>query len=451
MIMKQRFHICRYIVALALGTILAGLTEGGRAATDPEKEALKQEMKALKQRLEQLEERLTEKERAAEEAAAAAPAAPAEKEVSLPDWVQSIELHGFLSLGYVYNFNEPDSDINTQRFFDFRHNAFRADDFEFSVLKAAKDPGSVGFRVDLDVGSNIPRTIHSVGLLENEVDPVSGDVDFEDFDVRQAFASYNAPLGRGLTIDIGKFITHFGLEVIEGWPGYNDNYSRSYDFAFAIPFTHTGIRLSYPVSDKLSVMAMIVNGWDQVDDINGMKGFGGQIGFFPMEGMSFYFNYLGSPEQPDADSDWRHLFGLTWVVKPLPTALPDFTLSGTYDYGYEENLGGDDVEWHAAQGVLRYDFTPWFYLALRGEWMDDEDGVRIIPCLAGAGCDGFPAGYSGQVVWALTLTPTFKIGEHLVIRPEFRYDDSNSEVFEDEGDDTKDSQTTLGVNAIYSF
>ncbi|MGH8583788.1 MAG: outer membrane beta-barrel protein [Gammaproteobacteria bacterium] len=436
-----------YLALAGLALVLAGGPDGARAAADPEKEVLKAEMKELKERLGQLEQRLEEKDRVAKEEAAA----PKEEAASLPDWIDEIELHGFLSLGYVWNFNEPDSDINTQRFFDSRHNAFRVHDFEFSVLKAAADPGSVGFRVDLDVGSDIPRVIHSVGLLENEVDSVTGDVDFEDFDVRQAFASYNAPLGKGLTIDIGKFITHFGLEVIEGWPGYNDNYSRSYDFAFAIPFTHTGIRATYPVNDKLSLMAMVVNGWDQVDDINGQKGYGGQIGFFPMEGMSFYFNYLGSPEQSDQDSDWRHLFGLTWVVKPLPTALPDFTLSGTYDYGYEENLGGDDVEWSAAQGVLRYDFTPWFYLALRGEWMDDEDGVRIIPCLAGAGCDGFLSGYSGQVVWALTLTPTFKIGDHLVVRPEFRYDDSNQEVFEDEGDDTKNSQTTVGLNVIYSY
>ncbi|MDQ3581784.1 MAG: porin [Pseudomonadota bacterium] len=416
-------------------------------------------MQALKERLGQLEERLEDKDRVAKEEAAAPKAAAA---AGLPEWVNEIELHSFLSLGYVYNFNDPGSNINTQRFFDARHNSFRVDDFEFSLLRAAKDPGSVGFRFDLDVGSSIPRVIHSVGLFENGVDTTTGDVDLEDIDVRQAFVSYNAPLGNGLTVDLGKFITHFGLEVIEGWQGYNDNYSRSYDFSFAIPFTHTGLRAAYPVSEKLSLMAMVVNGWDSVDDPNDSKGYGGQVGVFPTEGVSLYFNYLGSPEPQgtfgaDNDSDWRHLFGFTWVVKPLAGRLPDLTLSGTFDYGLENNFDvsattQDDVEWVAAEGVVRYDFTPWFYLALRGEWMDDEDGVRIIPCLAGTGCLGFPPGYSGQVAWAITLTPTFKIGEHLVVRPEFRYDKSDENVFEDEGGgDFKHSQTTLGVNAIYSF
>ncbi len=57
----------------------------------------------------------------------------------------------------------------------------------------------------------------------------------------------------------------------------------------------------------------------------------------------------------------------------------------------------------------------------------------------------------GQRVWALTLTPTFKIGEHVVVRPEVRYDKSTEAVFEDEGGGFEDNQTTLGVNAIYSF
>jgi hypothetical protein len=460
--MKQPWNICIYVMGLALGAI-AGHTDAARAAADPEKDALKQEMRELKERLGQLEQRLTEKDRAAEEAAAAPAAAPAKEVVGIPDWVKSIELHSFLSLGYVYNFNDPGSNINTQRFFDARHNSFRVDDFEFSLLHAAKDPGSVGFRFDLDVGSSIPRVIHSVGLFENgAVDTTTGHVDFEDIDVRQAFVSYNAPLGNGLTVDFGKFITHFGLEVIEGWPGYNDNYSRSYDFAFAIPFTHTGLRATYPVSAKLSLMAMVVNGWDAVDDPNDAKGYGGQVGVFPTEGVSLYFNYLGSPEPQGTfgaknDSDWRHLFGFTWVMKPLPGRLPDLTLSGTFDYGFENNFDvsatkQDDVQWVAAEGVVRYDFTTWFYLALRGEWMDDEDGVRIASCLTGTGCAGFPVGYSGQAVWAITLTPTFKIGEHLVVRPEFRYDKSNEHVFEDEaGGRFKESQTTLGVNAIYSF
>lgn len=348
----------------------------------------------------------------------------------LPEWIKAIEVHSFLSLGYVYNFNDPDSDTNSQRFFDFKHNEFRVDTFQFSVLNPLTEPGDAGFRFDLDVGSNIPRSIHSAGLLEGE-----------DVDVRQAFVSYNAPLGNGLTIDFGKFITAFGLEVIEGWPGFNDNYSHSYDFSFAIPFTHTGLRLTYPVNDKWSLMFMVVNGWDKVDDNNDAKGFHGQVGFFPTDDISLWFNYMGSPEQDDNEDDWRHLFNVVWVVKPFSATLPDLTFSGSYDHGTEDNvgIGGRNADWHSVQGVLRYDFTPKFYLAVRAEIMDDEDGARISPGVA-------------QTVWAFTVTPTFLLTENLVVRPEFRYDQSNEDVFEDDdGLFTEDTQTTIGINAIYYF
>lgn len=351
----------------------------------------------------------------------------------LPDWLKSIEIHSFLSLGYVYNFNDPDSDFNSQRIFDRKHNQFQVDDFQLSILNAAEEPGDAGFRIDFDAGSNIPDVIQSAGLFD--------DADGEDIDLRQAFVSYNAPLGNGLTIDFGKYITHHGLEVIEGWEGFNDNYSRSYDFSFAIPFTHTGLRLSYALSDQFSLMFMAANGWDKVDDNNDAKAVGGQIGFFPMGNVSLYFNYIGSPEQDDNDDDWRHLFGLVWVINPLPNALPNLTFSGTYDYGTEANVGADggDAEWHAAQAVLRYDFTPKFYLAVRADVMtDDEDGPRISDI--------------SQTVWAFTVTPTFLPTENLVVRPEFRYDQSDEDVFEDDdGTFTEDTQATIGLNVIYYF
>src|SRR5918992_2958008 len=397
------------------------------------------EISELKARIASLEEEKAEAGSAAE----------------LPEWLKSIEIHGFLSTAYTWNFNDPASDTNQLRVFDFRHNSFRVDDFQFSLLRRAKDPGSVGFRFDLDVGSNIPDVIQSSGLFD--------DPEGEDIDVRQAFVSYNAPIGNGLTIDAGKYITHIGLEVIEGWENFNDNYSRSFNFGLAIPFTHTGVRVSYPVTEQLSLMAMVANGWDQVDDVNDAKAFGGQIGYFPMEGVSLYFNYIGSPEQnddvPGNDEDnWRHLFELVWVTKPL-AALPDLTFSGGFNYAMEEDVclglidtDGDgvedncqvslgavrgDAEWYAVEAILRYDFTPWFYVALRGEWFRDDDGVRTD---------------TAQDLYAVTFTPTFKVTDNVVIRPEVRADFSEENVFEDDdGVLNEDTQVTGAVNAIFYF
>ena len=55
---------------------------------------------------------------------------------------------------------------------------------------------------------------------------------------QEAYGSSKIPIGSGLTIKGGKFVTLLGYEVIES-PN-NLNFSRSFMFSFAIPLTHVG-------------------------------------------------------------------------------------------------------------------------------------------------------------------------------------------------------------------
>ena len=64
------------------------------------------------------------------------------------------------------------------------------------------------------------------------------------------YLSYIAPLGKGLRFDAGKFATHMGSEVIGGYDGYNDEFSRGFIFGFGVPFTHTGVKATYAVHQQ---------------------------------------------------------------------------------------------------------------------------------------------------------------------------------------------------------
>jgi hypothetical protein len=66
------------------------------------------------------------------------------------------------------------------------------------------------------------------------------------------YLSYIAPLGKGLRFDAGKFATHMGSEVIGGYDGYNDEFSRGFIFGFGVPFTHTGVKATYAFTSKIS-------------------------------------------------------------------------------------------------------------------------------------------------------------------------------------------------------
>ncbi len=70
-------------------------------------------------------------------------------------------------------------------------------------------------------------------------------------------------------LQAGKFETLAGAEVIED-PSNND-ISRSILFGYAVPFTHTGARLTYTMSPAVSLIAGVDNGWDNLKGPGGPK------------------------------------------------------------------------------------------------------------------------------------------------------------------------------------
>jgi putative OmpL-like beta-barrel porin-2 len=84
----------------------------------------------------------------------------------------------------------------------------------------------------------------------------------------------------------------------------HDNYTRSFLFGYAIPFTHTGVRAAYQVNGVVSVLRMVANGWDNFKDKNDRKSVGAQLALTPVKPLTIYFNYLGSPERTDSRVAW---------------------------------------------------------------------------------------------------------------------------------------------------
>src|SRR3954465_15123381 len=189
---------------------------------------------------------------------------------AVPKWFDLIAVNAFVSSAYQYNGNRPASGTNSYRVFDFNDNSFNLDVAELVGQIAPSKPNDAGFRIALAGGNSVPQVAKAQ------------DQSVAQFDLQQVFASYIAPLGNGIRFDVGKYVTHLGYEVIEGYDGYNDNYSRSTLFGYAIPFTHTGVKASYAVSRKVAAMIEVVNGWDLLRDNNHSKSIGAQLTVTPV-------------------------------------------------------------------------------------------------------------------------------------------------------------------------
>ena len=108
-------------------------------------------------------------------------------------------------------------------------------------------------------------------------------------------------------LDGGKSVTPLGSEVIEGWDGYNDNASRSFLFGYAIPFTHTGMRMIVR-GQKVSLLVPLANGWDNVKDNNTGKTAAGQLTLAPSSTMAFIITAIAGPEQPANNRNLRSVY-----------------------------------------------------------------------------------------------------------------------------------------------
>ena len=348
------------------------------------------------------------------------PAAPT------PSFFTDIQVNAFASFGYTYNTNTPTSRLNSYRIFDSDDNTFNVDVAELVLQKTVAKTGDAGFRMDLEVGGAIPEKEQSYGLSVGR-----------SADLQQAFLSYVAPLGSGARLDFGKFITHMGTEVIEGYDGYNDNYTRSFLFNYAIPLTHTGVKASYAVNGSLSAMVMVVNGWDNAKDNNRSKSVGAQIMLVPVSPVTVYLNYLGGPEKADTNSHVRNTYDVvaSWKV------LKALTLGVNGDYGVENAASltepGKNAVWKGVAGYAKVDVTSKLALGLRGETFHDEGGTRL--------------GVSAPAtVGEFTFTPTYKLGDRFIVRSDLRFDSANTPLFV-KNSGLSDKQTTISTNIIFVY
>ncbi len=342
--------------------------------------------------------------------------------INVDEIKKALGLSIYLQGGYNYNFASPDSGENQLRVFDHKANSFTLD---LAQIQFVKDPavGGLGYKLKLSFGETA-KFIHATGLGN------AGD----EFDLTEAYISYSAPLGKGLRFDFGKMATYHGAEVIEARD--NPNYSRSYLFNFAIPFTHTGLKMSYAFSDTLNASVHVVNGWDNFNDNNKSKTMGLSVGYTPVEQLAMIFNLMYGPEKDDNNHDNRFLFDWVGTIKPVK----NLSIILNTDYATEQHTdpdSGGTAKWYGVSAIAKYDFSDMYSLSLRGEYFNDQNGVRT----------GTP-----QHLKEVTLTPEIRVAQGLIVRPEYRHDWSNGTVFDAHDMPlNKKQQDTIAVALMYTW
>jgi hypothetical protein len=321
------------------------------------------------------------------------------------EWWRGITFGTTLEGFYQFNFNEPADRVNVLRAYDSRANSFSLQQAAV-VIDAApnEDAGRrFGVRLDLQFGQ---ATEAVQGGAANEPRP---DV---YRNVWQAYGSYVFPVGRGLQLDFGKFASNLGYET--NYAKDNQAFSRAYLFNF-LPYYHTGVRTSLPLSDKVTVLYMLTNGIQQTEDFNDFKSHQVSVVLKPTAAITATGNFFTGQEQPDAGQpdgpDGRFQVLDAYVTY---TATPALTLGLDVNHTTNElNQADDALALTGVGAYARYQLTPAAAAGVRYERLDDE---------------GLFGGID-QVLHEVTLTAEYEFADGFLVRGEFRRDWSNERFF----------------------
>lgn len=275
-------------------------------------------------------------------------------------------------------------------------------------LVVGYDGEKVGFIADLVFG---PRGTDAI--FASPIYSATGNI------VNQLYGYWN--VSENVRLTLGNFNTFLGYEVIS--PVANFNYSTSYLFSYG-PFSHTGLRADFTLSEDFSMMLAVMNPTDITElNLNGKYAYGAQLGYSDqylnllIDNGSYEIDYTGGFDLSDS-----FFLGINAAYFDGDEGIGNFAGAALYpQYATSEN----------------------FTIGLRGEYFTETDGFGAI---------GVDAADGDASVFAVTLTGSATIG-NLIIKPELRLDTASdeSEYFLDSDLMAQKSLSSFVLAAIYSF
>ena len=356
------------------------------------------------------------------DSAAPVPAKPAD---AVP--ILGLKLSGYVESAFNLS-TRPTGSAITGRLYERTNNQFSLNALKLT-LDRPFDPTKMdaGFHADMIFGQNA-QMLQSSGF---NLGP--------NGDVYQLYGTLNFPTsnGNGVQVRVGRMATFMGVEVIE--TPLNPNLSIGNEFIYVENFTQTGVSIEHRFNRFLDMQFRVLNGWDQVQDVNDRLSYMARVGLTPDEKTTVAFEGFVGPEQSQNNGALR-----SGVEVMVSRKLGKVTTYLQGDVGQEQRNAAlpdasRDASWWAASSWFVIDATPTLGVALRADYLNDRNAARTGSAFALVG------GPQHRLASA-TATLNVKSIPNVLLRPEVRYDRSNHRVF-----GQQPSQVTFGLSAAYLF
>lgn len=332
------------------------------------------------------------------------------------DYKGKISVEGYIDSYYAYDFNQP-ADGNRSYFVSMaRHNEFTINlayiDLKYSSsrLRARFVPGFGTF-----INANYAT---EPGTLKNIIEASTGIKIWPK---------------RNIWLDVGVFGSPYTNEsaISKDHLAYTRSFAPEY-----VPYYLSGMKLTVPMSSKVNAYLYLLNGWQQIQDVNKGKAFGTQLEYRPNNYWLLNWNtYIG-----DESSTARPEFGMRYFSDVFFIySKGRWSATGCAYIGQQKRNGLSDGVWWQANLIGRYNLNEKFSLTGRVEYFDDPDQIQIASI----------TNSNGFRTYSSSLGANIKIAANILLRFEGRTFFSDQNQYQRAGSEVKNSNLMVSNVTIW--
>lgn len=250
--------------------------------------------------------------------------------------------------------------------------------------------------------------------------------------------SAGARIANGLWIDAGIMPSHIGYESMIARDNINVSRSLIADYT---PYYEAAVKLTWSPSPMIDASILLLNGWQQIVDVNDDKAFGSQIVVRPTSALTMNWStYVGN--EPTPSGSGLRIHNNVWVqLQASDDLLLALLADACIQHRPADSTSATDAThnmWYLAL-QSRYSVSDAVRIGARMEWFDDPNTILIAP----ANATSFRTGGASLNIDVLPSTP-------VLLRGEVRWLGADNDVFpSDNGFRSSDVFVTASMSVAF--
>ena len=267
-----------------------------------------------------------------------------------------LSFFGFVDVFYAYDNNQPGG--SARQPFLFNHNRHNEFNVNLALARISLDHPRYRASVAVQTGT-YPNDNYAAepGLLKS---------------IFEAYAGVALSDNRKLWLDVGVLPSHIGFESAISTE--NPTLTRSL-LAENSPYFLTGARLVYQPNDDWLFTALVANGWQRIQRVEGnsLLSFGAQVNYSPGDALTINWSTFIGTDDPDATRRLRYFNNLYGLIE----ASERLSLTVGFDVGaQQQSRGSSDYDtWLSPIVIGRLALTKQWAMTVRVEYYQDREGV----------------------------------------------------------------------------